>query len=89
VTAERLQIPDPTDPALVGGRFTFTIQLTIGDFIVATEQQGEMGLSGFSAAGGYIELDHILYEGVAQSGESLIVQALAAPLKPKKRSRIG
>ena len=87
VVADRLQLPDPTDPALVEGhlahvhgnrpRFVFTIRATLGDSVAATIVLREHEFPSFQPAGAFIELDRVLYEGPVQSGETLAIEVVA------------
>jgi hypothetical protein len=70
IVAERLQLPDPKDPALVDDPLTFTIRLGIGWSLVVSEVF-ELKLPSFEPRGGLVDLERVLHEGVVQSGERL------------------
>jgi hypothetical protein len=76
VIAERLQLPDPTDPALAERRLTFTLRIRLGHFPVARALIEDVEVPSAQYAGAVIQLDRALYEGVAQSGEDLVVEIL-------------
>jgi hypothetical protein len=86
VIAERLQIPDPTDPALADGRrirgqggptrFTITARVAIADSVIAYTVFDKIEVPSFQSGGAFVNLDRVLYEGVVQSGESLVVEVV-------------
>jgi hypothetical protein len=86
VMAERLQLPDPTDPALADGRrvrgqggptrFTITARVAIADSVIAYTVFDEIEVPSFQSGGAFVNLDRVLYEGVVQSGESLVVEVV-------------
>jgi hypothetical protein len=92
VVAERLQLPDPTDPALanfrrVGGkggptRFTITLRVALAGSVVAYEVIDEIEVPSFQSGGAFVDLDRVLYEGVVQSGESLVVNVVTGKAGP-------
>jgi hypothetical protein len=87
VVAERLQLPDPTDPALAGGRrvreqdgptrFTITARVAIAGSVIAHTVIDEIEVPSFQSGGAFVDLDRVLYEGVVQSGESLVIEIVA------------
>jgi hypothetical protein len=77
IFAERLQFPDPKDPALVDGRTTLTTRLTLGGSVVAREVVDDVEVPSFEGRGAVLDLDRILYEGVIQSGERLLLEVAA------------
>jgi hypothetical protein len=74
VVAERLQFTDPKDPVLVDGRCTLTARLSLGGVVAGNEVIDGIDLPQFEARGAFLPLDKVLYEGVVQSGESLVVE---------------
>jgi hypothetical protein len=86
VVAERLQFPDPTDPALAGrgggrkkrerSRTSISFRVAINGAIVSRKTV-TIEVPSFRAEGACIELDQLLYEGVIQSQESLTVEVVA------------
>jgi hypothetical protein len=86
VVAELLQLPDPTDPALVGGyrargegdprRLTFTVRVTLAGLVVAYAVIDEIEVASFQLGGAFVHLDRILFEGLVQSGESLAIDVV-------------
>lgn len=80
IAAVRLQLPDPTDPVLADDGFTFTIRLRVGRAGLASEMI-EATVPSFEQHGAVIDLDRVLYEGVVQSGEALLLEVVtgAAP----------
>jgi len=77
VVAERLQLVDPTDPALVDGRCTLTIRLSIAGTVVADEVIDDMTVPTFEGRGAFIDLSRVLYDGIVQSGEPRVLEVLA------------
>jgi hypothetical protein len=77
VVAERLQVPDPTDPALAEERVGVTFVARLGDSQVARVPINDLEVPGAHERGAVIiNLDQPLYEGVLQSGEPLAVEVL-------------
>jgi hypothetical protein len=74
IVAERLQLPDPKDPALGDGQAMFTIRLRLGGTVVAHEVIEDVEVPSFGDRGAVIGLDRVLYEGVVQSGERLLLE---------------
>jgi hypothetical protein len=97
VVAERLQLPDPKDPVLVDGRFTLTIRMRLGGSVVASDVIEELEVPPLEHGGALVDLDRVLYEGVVQSGELLLLQVVAGaagrePVPPGRvrfRDRLG
>jgi len=77
IVAERLQFPDPKDPALVNGRAIFTIRVRLGGTVVAHEVIEDVELPSLDDRRAVIDLDRVLYEGVIQSGERLLLELAA------------
>jgi hypothetical protein len=77
VVAERLQLTDPADPALVDGHFTLTVRFSIGGTVAADEVIDEIDVPAFDARGGFVDLSRVLYEGVIQSGERGVLEVLS------------
>jgi hypothetical protein len=74
VVAQRLQIPDLTDPALANGRPTITAKVSVAGTIAAETVLEGIDLPAFEeAAGAVLDLDQTLFDGVVQTGESLVV----------------
>ena len=82
IVAERLQFPDPKDPALVDGRTTLTTRLRLGGSVVAHEVIEDVELPSFEGRGAVLDLDRVLYEGVVQSGERLLLEVAAGAAGP-------
>jgi hypothetical protein len=74
IVAERLQLPDRADPALVAGRFSFTARIRLSGSVVATEVIDGIDAPRAEAHGAFVDLERVLFEGVAQSGETLAVE---------------
>ncbi len=81
LTVEGLQFPDPTDPALVSARISLTLRVTLGHSVVVNEVI-HLEVPPFLPTGGLTRLDRLLYNGVAQSGEALVVEIYARDAKP-------
>jgi hypothetical protein len=87
VVADKMQFPDPTDPALAGSgrgkgkrgraRPTMMLRVAINGSVIA-QKMIRIEVPPFRAEGAMIDLDEVLYDGVIQSGESLTVEAVAA-----------
>jgi hypothetical protein len=77
VVAERLQFPDPTDPVLAKGPFTITLRVSLGNVVILNEVIDHIEVPSFHPAGGILELDRILYDGLVQSGEMFVVEVIA------------
>ena len=73
IVADRLQLPDPTDPALAEGHLALTIQLSIGDVVVASEVLEAIDVSSPQPGGIFVTLDRVLYEGFVQERERLVL----------------
>jgi hypothetical protein len=76
IVAERLQLPEATDPALADGRLTFTARVALAGSVRAYAVVKEIEVPSFQPAGAVIDLDRVLYEGIVQTGESLTVEIL-------------
>ena len=86
LAAIRLQFPDPTDPVLAHGRLTLTIRLRIGRSWVATEVIEE-AVPSFEPHGAVVDLHRVLYDGVVQSGERLLLEVVAGAVGGEAVSR--
>jgi hypothetical protein len=82
IVADRLQLPDPKDPALVEGRTTFTMRLRLGISVVAHDVIEDVEVPSSDDRGVVIGLDRVLYEGVVQSGERLLLEVAAGAAGP-------
>jgi hypothetical protein len=78
VVAERIQLTDPADPALVDGRFKLTVRFSIGGTLVADEVIDEIDVPTFDARGAFVDLSRVLFEGVIQSGERGVLELLTS-----------
>jgi hypothetical protein len=84
VVAQRLQLPDPSDPALAEDlpargeagphAFTFTARVFIAGSMAVSVVVDQIEVPFFQPGGGFIDLDRVLYEGVVQTGEPLTVE---------------
>jgi hypothetical protein len=90
VVAERLQLTDPTDPELVDGRFTLTARLRVAGSVIANKVIDGIAVPPFEPRGAFVNLDHVLYEGVVQSGEGLVVEIVSGAVgrEPIGRDRV-
>ena len=77
VTAERLQLPDLTDPALAGNGATITIRLTISGSVVASDVFERAEIPSPTNKGVFIDLNRVIYDGFVQSGETLTLEVIA------------
>ena len=87
VVAEQLQFPDPTDPFFAGAlravekagstRFTISLRIALTGSVVASTVIDEIDVPSFHSAGAFVDLDRVLYDGVVQSGESLVIDVVA------------
>jgi hypothetical protein len=78
IVAERLQLPEPTDPAVVDGTITFTTQTSFTGTVAATEIFAQVEIPDFESRGAFVELDRVIYDGVVQSGEELTVEVVTS-----------
>jgi hypothetical protein len=86
VVAERLQLPDPTDPAVANDqgagvkrrpeRFVITLRVSLAGSVIAHKTIDDIEVPKFESGGAFIDLDSVLFEGVVQSGESLTVEVV-------------
>jgi hypothetical protein len=76
VIVERLQFPDPADPALVDGYLTLTVRVRLDGEPIAAHTIEQIAVPAFDPHGGFVHLDVPLAEAVAQSGERLSVELL-------------
>jgi hypothetical protein len=76
VVAETLQLPDPSDPALIGRPLTLTIQIRLDDSVVAHQILEGVKLPPFEARGSVIDLGCAVGEVEVQTGESLSIEVL-------------
>jgi len=90
IVAERLQFPDPTDPVLADGHLTLTIRLRIGGVIVASEVLDGIGVSSLQPGGIFVALDRVLYQGLVQERERLVLDIFtgAAGREPVASERL-
>ena len=101
VTAERLQLPDLTDPALAGNGATITIRLTISGSVVASDVFERAEIPSPTNEGVFIDLNRVIYDGFVQSGETLTLEVIAGqaerlpataqqlPIQRHRRRRTG
>ena len=85
VIVEGIQFPDPTDPALAnfrpsgkGKRTTLSISLriSVGNTIIASDVVKRIEVPAIEPAGAFLKLDRVLYDGMVQSGEALVIEAI-------------
>jgi hypothetical protein len=90
VIGERLQLTDPTDPALVDGHFTLTARLKVDGSVIADNVIDGIDIPPFEPRGAFVGLSHVLYEGVVQSGESLVIEIVSGAVgrEPVNRERV-
>jgi hypothetical protein len=75
--AESLQLPDPTDPALLGRHVTLTIRIKLDDDVVAHKILEGLELTAVEARGRVIEFSRCdVGEVEVQTGESLTIEVL-------------
>jgi hypothetical protein len=84
IVAERLQLPEATDPALADGRLTFTARVALAGSVSTHAVVKEIEVPSFQPAGAVIDLDRVLYEGVVQTGESLTVEILTGEARRER-----
>jgi hypothetical protein len=77
VIAETLQLPDPTDPEVIGRHFTFTIRIRLDDSVVAYQILEDTELPSFESRGSVIDLSREVGEVDVQTGESLTIEVIA------------
>ncbi len=83
VIMEGLQFPDPTDPALAslaagkGKSMSLSLRMSVGNAIIATDVVRGIDLSAFEPAGAFVKLDRVLYEGMVQNGETLVIEVIS------------
>jgi hypothetical protein len=87
VMTEGLQFPDPTDPALAkwrpaGGkgepmRLSITLRMALGRSTVANDVVHRIEVPPFEPGGAFVPLDRVLYDGIVQSGEALVVEVVS------------
>jgi hypothetical protein len=77
VVAEKLQFPDPSDPALVSGEINFTIQASVKGMAVAHRVVEKTAVPSFEARGGIMDLgDCVVGEFDLFSGQDLTIEIL-------------
>jgi hypothetical protein len=91
IVAERLQIPDLTDPALAPGpvgkrrdplRLPISIRVVVAGVTVADAVIDNIDVAILERNQRVVDLDRVVYEGVVQSGESLLVEVVTgAPIR--------
>jgi hypothetical protein len=85
VVAESLQLPDPTDPALLGRHVTLTIRIKLDADVVAHKVLEEVELPAFDARGGVIEFSRCdVGEVEVQTGENLTIEVLVGSWTSKE-----
>jgi hypothetical protein len=84
VVAERLQLTDATDPALVDGRFTLTARLIVSGSAIVNEVIDRIDVPPFEPRGAFVDLGRVLYEGEFQSGESLTVEIASGAVEGER-----
>jgi hypothetical protein len=77
VIAERLQLPDPGDPALLDGKLTLTLQVKLSDSIVARQVLEGVELPSFDVRGAIVDIHRAMDYVAVQFGESLSIEVLA------------
>lgn len=76
VIAERLQIPDATDPALLDGRQSLTLRVRLDESIISSKTLDHIRIPRFGGQGALLKLDHKLLETYAQTGQTMTVELL-------------
>jgi hypothetical protein len=76
VVAETLQLPEPSDPVLIGGSVTFTIRIKLDESVVAHQILEAVEVPAFEPRGSVIDLSRDVGEVDVQSGESLSIEVL-------------
>ena len=86
IVAERLQFPDASDPAVANtnriGPLTITLTVALTGSATAYTVIDQIEIPTFQSGGAFVDLDRVLYQGVVQSGESLVVQVVAGAAGP-------
>jgi hypothetical protein len=77
VVAERLQLPDLTDPALAEDSLALTLDVHLGGARVARVAIEDLEVPTSRRYDVVVDLDRVLYDGPVQSGESLGVEVVA------------
>ena len=81
IVAERLQLTDLGDRA-GDGHLTLTARLTAGGTVVANRVIEDVDVSELEKRRGFVDLDLVLFEGMIQSGELLLMQVLSGAIAP-------
>lgn len=74
IVLERLQLPDPADPALTDGVLTITFRALRDGAVIGAETLESVEVTPFDVHGGLLDLDVQLVEAVVQSGERLTLE---------------
>src|SRR5258708_35705673 len=84
VIVEGVQFPDPTDPALASFRaagkgkpMALSLRMSVGNAIVASDVLQGIQIPAFEPAGAFVKLDRVLYDGMVQSGEALVIEVIS------------
>jgi hypothetical protein len=80
VVADRLQLPDPTDPELAGKTVTVTARISLSGEVVA-HHVIDLGSVKADARRITADLERVLFEGSVQNGETLRVEILAGAVQ--------
>ncbi|MEP7274515.1 MAG: hypothetical protein ABI882_23695, partial [Acidobacteriota bacterium] len=76
IVAEALQLPEPSDPALIGHRVTLTIRIRLDESVAVHQVLEDIELPPFDERADIIDLSRDLGEVEVQRGESLSIEVL-------------
>jgi hypothetical protein len=78
IVAERLQLPDPTDPSVIDGYLTFTVRTRVDESVLATAAFEEIDVREAGPRGVVVPLDLEFDPVDVMDGDRLTVEVLAA-----------
>jgi hypothetical protein len=76
IIPERLQFPDPSDPALHDGSLYITIRILIKGLVIASQIIDEIDLSEFKKGGAFVDLKAKPFHVQVQPSEDLKIEVL-------------
>jgi hypothetical protein len=82
VVAEQLQMTGTSDRARGDGDLALTARITAAGTVVANHVLEKIDASALEKRGGFVDLDVVLYEGVVQSGERIVIEVFRGAIAP-------
>jgi hypothetical protein len=76
IVAERLQLPDASDPVLLDDQLSLTLRVRLDEAVIATHTIEQLGIPPFGVHGALIDLRQDLAWATVQTGQILSIEVL-------------